>query len=101
MAIEFIAPITAQNLPFVALAERLQSEGICVTESVTPAEARFRWPESQRRENWPEDAELSIVENGLLLTIYTGTKRQESQLVENVALIVSELLNKPVNFEEV
>lgn len=101
MAFEFIAPITAQNLPFVALAERLQSEGICVTESVTAAEVRFRWPESQRRENWPEDAEFSVIENGLLLTIHSGTQQQRSQLVENVALTVSELLNESVGFEAV
>lgn len=100
MAFEFIAPITARNLPFVALAERLQSEGICVIESVTPAEALFRWPESQRRENWPEDAELSIIENGLLLTIHSGTQQQRSQLVESVSIIASELLDQPVDFEE-
>lgn len=101
MAFEFIAPITIRDLPFVVLAERLQRNGICVIESTAAAKVQFRWPESQRRENWPEDAELSIIGNGLLLTIYSGTQQQRSQLVENASNILSELVDQSVVFEEV
>ena len=100
VAFEFIAATSARDIPFVALAERLQRAGICVTESATSEGARFRWPDTERRENWPEDAELSATECGLLLTIHSGAREQRSRLVEAVASIASELLEQPIAFEE-
>lgn len=100
MAFEFIAPIASHDPPFIVLADRLQSEGICVTDSVTSTEARFRWPGSKDREGWSSDAELSMTEKGVLLTIHSGNKQQRSQLVKSVALMMAQLLGEPIDFEE-
>lgn len=101
MSFEFIALISVQNIPFVTLTERLQKEGICIAESATDDTIRFRWTETQRREKWPEDVELSTIETGLLLTIHSGTQQQRSRMVETVSRIVSELMGKSVTFNEV
>jgi hypothetical protein len=100
MAFEFIAP-TTKCVSFIDLAKKLQDAGICITEAANSTGAQFRWNESPPpRESWPEDAEINMINDGLLLTIHSGTQQQRSRLIEGISLILSDMLNDQIRFED-
>ncbi len=101
MAFEYSASAKNLNsLPLEVIAAELVRQGLCIAETVSPNEARFRWVGSEYRDSWPEDFELSRHERLLLLIVHSGTRQQREGLVEALGTILSRFLAEAVTFEE-
>lgn len=100
MGFEYVATTRGGDFPFPTIAERLQSAGICATESVSSDGARFRWLDRGAEGGWSVDAEIVATGPRLVLTIHSGSRPQRRRLVEAFAEIAAAVLGEPIVFEE-
>ena len=101
MADELIARIDRVKLPpMLDVVEPLISEYLCLIEAVREDEVLLRWADMPRRDNWPEDVSLSVLPEGLLLSIHVGTKEQRISLVQRIEAFLSKATDTSVIFDD-
>ncbi len=61
----------------------------------------LRYSGAPRRETWPEDFAVALMEGGVLLTIHGGTKKEEKVLIRDLETSFQELGFVEASFEDV
>jgi hypothetical protein len=101
MADEFIAQIeSGRSPPILDVVETLTLDRLCTIEAVREEEVLLRWADVPRRDSWPEDISLSVLQNGFLVSIHAGTKDHRASLIARIEAYLSKASGSPVILED-
>jgi len=101
MADELIAKIDRARMPpILDVVATLTSDDFCIIESAREDEVLLRWADAPRRSNWPEDFSLSVIQDGLLLSIHAGTRDQRASIIARIEAYLSKTADCPVMFDD-
>lgn len=100
MAHEFFAPFSGDRPPLASLAYGVEGSGLVSIESLSESKASFRWKGAPRRDQWPEDSELTVDHDGFRLVIHCGMREQREMLLREISDQVASFTGHEIIFDE-